>query len=392
MGVIREVLVPQMGEGLQEVRIVSLQKRPGDPVKRDELIYSMETDKAVMEVESPFEGTLMEWLVEEDEVLQIGALVARIDTADQAEEARSSQAAPVSASTPIAITSERSAKSAEKPGEIQVSPRTRAYCREKGLAEAEILAIPSASSKLMPSDVDAYLAGREQLSPDNTDSVSVPDFQDRPVSRRQRAFIYRLKRSLQVSVPAVAKRTMPWNGVRRVAESRRTQQAAVQPSSFLTFAYGVVQAVKAHPRFRSAMLGDDTIREYAHLNLGIAVGTPEGQLNVAVVHGADSLDFDSFVTSAQERIQRARDGEDQADETTQVLLTYMGPYEITDGIPVLVPPAVAILFIGATFGQNGEPTVNLVLTFEHRLIQGIEAANFLKTIVEKVGEAVETLG
>jgi pyruvate dehydrogenase E2 component (dihydrolipoamide acetyltransferase) len=57
-----EILVPQMGEGLQEVILLNFHKQPGDAVKRDELIYSMETDKATMEVESPYEGVLQEWL------------------------------------------------------------------------------------------------------------------------------------------------------------------------------------------------------------------------------------------------------------------------------------------------------------------------------------------
>ena len=103
----------------------------------------------------------------------------------------------------------------------------------------------------------------------------------------------------------------------------------------------------------------------------------------AVVENAETLDFAGFVLKAQEQIHKARDGEDEASESTQLHLTYLGPYEITDAVPVLVAPAVAVLFIGAPFEQNGEIVVNLVLTFDHRLIQGIEAAEFLKTIVAK---------
>lgn len=75
-----DILIPQMGEGLQEVILVSRQKQPGEFVKRDELLYSMETDKAVMEVESPYEGVLKEWLAADGATLPIGATVARIET------------------------------------------------------------------------------------------------------------------------------------------------------------------------------------------------------------------------------------------------------------------------------------------------------------------------
>ncbi|MER3495716.1 MAG: hypothetical protein C4320_02160, partial [Armatimonadota bacterium] len=74
-----DVTIPQIGEGLQEARLVGVLKQPGDRVERDEPIYQMETDKAVMDVESPYAGTLIEWLAKEDSVLPIGAAVARME-------------------------------------------------------------------------------------------------------------------------------------------------------------------------------------------------------------------------------------------------------------------------------------------------------------------------
>ena len=73
---IESVCIPQRGEGLQEARLVAVLKQPGDFVKRDEPIYQMETDKAVMDVESPFEGTLVSWSAPVDTILAIGAEVA----------------------------------------------------------------------------------------------------------------------------------------------------------------------------------------------------------------------------------------------------------------------------------------------------------------------------
>src|SRR5436853_101176 len=75
-----EVRIPQLGEGLQEARIVRFLKNPGDSVQRDEPIFEMETDKAVMEIESPAAGVLGAWDAKEDEVLPIGAVIGRIDT------------------------------------------------------------------------------------------------------------------------------------------------------------------------------------------------------------------------------------------------------------------------------------------------------------------------
>ncbi|MEU5466309.1 biotin/lipoyl-containing protein, partial [Streptomyces althioticus] len=73
--------VPRLGEGIVEVRIVRLLKRPGDPVAKDEVVYEMEHDKAAVEIESPFSGVLDAWLVAEGDVVPIGGEVARLSAA-----------------------------------------------------------------------------------------------------------------------------------------------------------------------------------------------------------------------------------------------------------------------------------------------------------------------
>src|SRR5258706_12471230 len=72
------VRIPQIGEGLQEARLVAVLKQPGDKIKRDEPIYQMETDKAVMDVESPYEGRLSEWSAAVDTILPIGGEGAKL--------------------------------------------------------------------------------------------------------------------------------------------------------------------------------------------------------------------------------------------------------------------------------------------------------------------------
>src|SRR2546426_5152078 len=75
-----EIRIPQLGEGLQEARLIRFLKQPGEAVAQDEPIYEMETDKAVMEIESPAAGILESWSAKEDDVLPIGALIGRIET------------------------------------------------------------------------------------------------------------------------------------------------------------------------------------------------------------------------------------------------------------------------------------------------------------------------
>jgi pyruvate dehydrogenase E2 component (dihydrolipoamide acetyltransferase) len=379
-----DILIPQMGEGLQEVLLVGFQKKPGDRIRRDEPLYSMETDKATMEVESPYEGVLKEWLAKEGEVLAIGAPVARIETDAAAAPSASEPAGGVG-------TAERPAAPAEDTG-IFIPPRTRAYGKEKGLSEEELRRIPARTGKLMPADVDSYLEAKAAGAAAVEAEPASADYVERPLSPQQRQFVYRLKRSAQIVIPGTIKRPVAWSGIRQCVATARAQDYTFRPTEFQTFAYGVAQVVKAHPKFRSALLRDDTIREYVHANLGIAVARQNGELVTAVVPRAETLDYTTFVREAQAHIQAAREGEDQADADTQILLTYMGAHEILDAVPVLVAPAVAVLFIGAVYDVSGEPTVNLVLTFDHRLINGVEAAEFLNAVVRATEQIEQIAG
>lgn len=356
-----DVLVPQMGEGLQEVLLVEFLKKPGDRVTRDEPFYSMETDKATLEVECPHEGTLVEWLAAEGDTLEIGAPVCRIEMGDPA---------PPGSHTPT--------EGGTKEVLRTIPPRTRAYAKEKGLGDEALMALAAKNPKLMPADIDAYL----NTSP--LPGVGEVTFVERTLSPQDKILLQRLKRSAEQVIPATAKRYLAWDPVRAFAAQQKQALPDLAPSAFNAVAWAISQAVAEHPRFRSTLLREEAIREYAHLNLGIAVARENGELVVAVVPDADTLDFESFVRVSKERIATARTGKDQADEATQLLVSYMGPFEIIDATPVLVAPAAAILFIGSAFPLEGKQVVTLALTFDHRLLHGVEAAEFLRTIARKV--------
>jgi pyruvate/2-oxoglutarate dehydrogenase complex dihydrolipoamide acyltransferase (E2) component len=397
---ILDVVIPQLGEGLQEVLVQKLLKKPGEFVERDEPIYIMETDKADLEVESPYAGTLKEWLVEEGKVLPIGALIARIE----------GSASPVvvnpspsrSANTAEAAVLTEKANSAAIQGEqastrgstalpvrtsVFVPPRTRAYCRKLAISDDEIKGISAASGTLMPTDVDRYLAVQSESSlkfGQPAEATTPADFKDLPLPARQRVFNFRLKRSAQVVVPGTMIRELDWQRLEAAVEALGRQSPESSASDFETFAYALAQATLDHPEFRSVLVGDDVVRQFEFLNLGIAVQRPGGELLMAVVPKADRLDFASFVTTTQLRVRQALEGEDQVSERVPLHLNYVRSLDITDGNSVLVAPAIAVVFLGAPTGRAQDRKANLGVTFDHRLINGVSAANFLATIVRKV--------
>lgn len=384
-----DILVPQMGEGLTEVRILEFQKKPGDFVKRDELLYSMETDKATMEVESPQDGRLTEWLAKEGDVLAVGAQIARFEIIS-AETGTDSES--VSGSDLAQTNNRAELTDSRKPAAIIIPPRTRAYCRELGLNESEMLSISAPSGKLMPADIDAYLALRNQEASPRSEIPAVkpiPKYTEKPLSPQQRTFIYRIKRSAQIVVPGTIMRPIVWNRIRHCVQMIREHDSEFRPTEFQTFAYCVAEAIRQHPKFRSTLPNEETIREYPHVNLGIAVARTNGELALAVVPDADRLEFDEFIRAAQKNIRLARESEDQAGSDTQFHLTYLGAQGIRDAVPVLVSPAVAVMFIGATYEEQGETFANIALTFDHRLINGMEAALFLESVAKRAEDVFE---
>ena len=146
------VRIPQMGEGLQEARLVGFLKSPGDTVRRDDPLYQMETDKAVMDVESPYDGTLVEWTAEEGKVLPIGTEIAKMEVADGVREMAAGHGPPAkqSAASTAAVQAEPEPVEVKgPPRNAQVPPRTRRLLKEKGLLDQAHL-IPAEGSKLMP--------------------------------------------------------------------------------------------------------------------------------------------------------------------------------------------------------------------------------------------------
>jgi pyruvate dehydrogenase E2 component (dihydrolipoamide acetyltransferase) len=387
------VRIPQIGEGLQEARLVAVLKQPGDKVKRDEPIYQMETDKAVMDVESPYEGTIVEWLAAVDTILPIGGEVARMDVSEGVKEMEV-HGAPAGAAEAAPEAAQREQVAAAGTNRnANIPPRTRAYAKEKGISDADLAGVPAASGKLMPSDIDAYLEGGAStgghVKP--AEGAGGP-FAEIPVPPKQRLLASRLVRGSQLVVPGTITVATNWEPIENVRARVKASGSEFQPSAFTMFAYAVALTLKDFPAFRSTLRGEETLRTYEHASLGIAVALPGDELVLAVVERADALSWKEFADATKARIQEARDGKDQANEAVTISLTNMQSFGLRDAVPVVVPPSVGTIFLGEVYnGLDSESTelklrrmVNLVLTFDHRLINGVGAAQFMQAIKHKV--------
>jgi pyruvate dehydrogenase E2 component (dihydrolipoamide acetyltransferase) len=383
------IRIPQMGEGLQEALLVQFLKQPGEMVRRDEAIYVMETDKATTDVESPYAGRLVEWLVKEGTVLPIGTEVATMEVgASVADAPHSSHPSPTASGSSQLATgpsqSEASAnESSDSESSVLIPPRTRKMLKEKGLLEIADR-IPRRGNKLMPEDVDRYLETTRATGEDT-------QYDEVPVSKQQITLNYRLHRSVQTTVPVTLVCEVDWTALHNAR--KQVKESSGKQTSFAMMLWCVVRALAKHPRFRTSLVGDSTVyRTYRRVNLGVAVALPEDALVTAAIHAADQMSRQEFFEALTQKIELARQGVDQADPSITLSVSNIGTASMRIGIPAIVTPAVATLALGEVFdhpvpkgdGFAFEKRALLTLAFDHRIINGVGAAAFMNDLKDLI--------
>jgi len=395
------IRIPQMGEGLQEALLVQFHKQPGDTVRRDEAIYVMETDKATTDVESPYAGRLVEWLVKEGTVLPIGTQVATMEVQDSVSDTPTpshlgtghsslghSSLGKEVAQSAQGLDLDLDEDSANSSGSISIPPRTRKLLKEKGLLDIAA-SIPRRGNKLMPEDVERYMESQTQ-------SASIPEvphdlYDEAPVSKQQITLNYRLHRSVQTTVPVTLVCEIDWTALH--SARRQIKESSGKQTGFAMMLWCVVQALAKHPRFRTSLVGDSTVyRTYRQVNLGVAVALPEDSLVTAAIHGADQMTRDVFFQTLAQKIELARQGVDQADPSITMSVSNIGTASMRLGIPAIVSPAVATLALGEVFdapvpkgdGFAFQKRALLTLAFDHRIINGVGAAAFMNDLKDLI--------
>ncbi|MDA7662576.1 2-oxo acid dehydrogenase subunit E2 [Pirellulaceae bacterium] len=397
------VRIPQMGEGLQEALLVEFLKQPGEQITRDEPIYVMETDKATTDVESPYDGVLVEWTAEPGTVMAIGSEVGRMEVADGVKEMPAGHGPADEATADDAKRSESDSANEKSGGslsspkskrsDVVIPPRTKKYLKEKGLLDVAD-SIPVAGSKMMPDDVDRFLSAQTKTNatytPEETD-----EYAEAELPKSQVTLNYRLVRGSTSCVPVTVMQTVDWEAIFAAREKLKSESTGdtKPPSGFAMMMHCVVQTMMDHPKFRSSLVGDGKyLRTFKNVSLGIAVGLPGDELLTAVVKNANQLSREQFFAAANEQIELARSGTDQADSSVTISVSNIGSAGMRWGIPAIVSPAAATLALGEVYEQpipDGDSfkfrkTAELTLSFDHRLINGIGAADFMNQLKEKI--------
>ena len=395
-----EVKLPRLGQGMESGTIVRWLKSEGEAVKKREPLYELDTDKVTQEVEADADGVLLKILVPEGEV-EVGATVAVIGTEGEEISVEAVTAKPAQQAAepaPVAEAPREPEPQAPPPteaaapagnGRVKASPLARRMARERGI-DLSGIAGTGPDGRIVAEDVEKAASGgviapaaARAAAPEGEVEVVKLTSTRKTIARRLteawQAPVFQLGVSADMTeVLALRERLVDW-----------LEEGDAKPTvnDVLTKLVGV--ALGRH-RAVNATFDGEQIQRFSAAHVGMAVAAPNG-LVVPVIRDADRRTIQEIARARADLVGRARDGrlalEDMQGGTFTV--SNLGMFGVEEFVAVLNPPQVAILAVGAVKETpvvvDGEidvaPVVQLVLTCDHRAIDGADGAQFLQTLV-----------
>ncbi len=392
-----DILVPQLPESVSDATLITWHKQVGDFVVKNENLVDLETDKVVLEVPAPESGVLTQILKEDGVIVTGGEILAVLDI--------QSAQKPVSSPSPT----EQSKATNFNGDDIPLSPSVRRLIHENTL-DPSIIKGTGKNGRLTKTDVLEHLDQQAEITEPvpkekEQSQISIPLVTSSTIASNlrpeQRVPMTRLRakvaeRLLQAQQNAAMLTTFNEVNMQNVIDLRnqyktRFEQKHEVKLGFMSFfVKASIEALKRFPAI-NASIDDNDIIYHGYYDLGIAVSTPRG-LIVPVLHDADQLDFAGIEKSISDFGAKAKAGSLTYDDLKG------GTFTITNGgvfgsmlsTPILNPPQCAILGMHAikerAVVENGQivirPIMYLALSYDHRLVDGREAVQFLVTIKE----------
>jgi pyruvate dehydrogenase E2 component (dihydrolipoamide acetyltransferase) len=401
---ITEVILPVLGETMNEGTIVEWLKKEGDPVERGDHLFTFESDKATLEVEAPAKGFLRQILVPAGQTVPVLTVVGLITSTmdeplEEAEEQGGRGAEESTSAPPLPST----------PARVFASPRARRLAREKGV-DLTMVAGSGPDGRIVERDVVAFLETLVSTPPSAptppappTPAEAVETIAEVPLSGVRAIIAQRMRESHQTTAPVTL--TTEADATAFV-ELREQLKAGLAAELGFDIGYNdllirlVAHALRQFP-YMNARLDGERVRQLREIHIALAVDTDRGLL-VPVVRNADRKGVAEIAREVRELAERARAGKALPDELSgsTFTITNLGMHEIDAFTPIINLPEAAILGVGRVKARpavvEGElcvrQTMWLSLTFDHRLVDGAPAARFLQRIKQLIENPYLLLG
>ena len=438
------VTMPELGESITEGTITRWLKQEGDQVEADEPLFEVSTDKVDTEVPSPVAGVLQSIKVQADETVEVGAELAVIGggggeaRAEPAEkEAKPPEAKEEPAEEGAGAEAEKATEPEEKPAArakgdgkgngkaaAGVSPLVRRLAREHDVDLSQVEG-SGTGGRVRREDVEAFVQQRGKApaatpaarsetrgkakggaaaAPAAAPQVAVPLAKGLreevvPATRLRKVIAERMVASLQTSAQLTSAVEVDMTRVMRLRERakdefKQREGVSLSPLPFAVLA--LIAAIKEYPTVNSAMDEEGNLHVYQDVHLGVAVDTPKG-LFVPVVKNAESLNLAGLAKAIADVAKRTRDGKIGPDELSgsTISVTNTGSRGAVWDTPIINQPNAAIFATPAIVKRPvvvEDPDLGEVvavrhmmygiLTYDHRIIDGADAARFLVKVKE----------
>jgi pyruvate dehydrogenase E2 component (dihydrolipoamide acetyltransferase) len=382
----QEVRMPPLGQTTDELRIVAWLKAEGDQFALGEPLLEVDTDKATLQVESFGSGTLLKILYAAGETVRVGTLVAYVGEAGET----------VTTSPPTPLLSGEGRSREEAPVEAEVetprvgdkvlaSPAARQLAKEHGLDLARVRG-GGPAGRIERKDVLALIEKVARAQPEI----------ESPVPRHRQAIAQRLTHSIR-TIPCI---TLTMSVNMRQAQTLLISKRA-EGLNGLTYTHLILRAVahalRQHPRLNRLWLDEGPrFRQLSRVDVGLAIAG-EDTLLVATIPEPDRVSLTELVKITEEAICRARSGSlSQADLLpTAITVSNLGMYGVEEFDAIIDPDQAAILATGQVADQvvaiNGGihvvPQMKMSLAVDHRIADGVAAAQFLTTVRQQLENA-----
>ena len=385
-----EVKVPQLPESVADATLVSWHKKKGDRVERDENLVDIETDKVVLEVPSPVSGVLAEIKVEDGTTVLGGQVIALVEEGGAAPKEAPTTPAPA-----------EPADEEEEAGDSgKLSPSVRRLVDEHGVDPAKIKGT-GRHGRLTKADVESFVkdggaAPTKRPAPTKSAAPTGARYDRRVPMTRMRSRI--AERMVEAGATTAMLTSFNEADLSAVMALRKQYKDSFEKAhgvklGFMSFfVKAAVEALKKFPVVNASVEGSDVVY-HEYYDVGIAVSVPKG-LVVPIVRDADQLGFAEIEQTIGDLATRGRDGTLTMDDLTG------GTFTITNGgvfgslvsTPILNMPQSAILGMHkiqdrpvAIDGQVViRPMMYLALTYDHRIIDGKDAVQFLVAVKEAI--------
>jgi pyruvate dehydrogenase E2 component (dihydrolipoamide acetyltransferase) len=359
------IIMPAGGQTTDEVVLRHWHKQVGDAVVQGDILFDVETDKAVLEIESCASGVLLTRYYEEGASVPAKALVAWVGAAGEAVPAADAPPAPAPAAAsaedeyrPILVKPDAAVEPPAR-GKVTASPAARVLAREHAVPLTAVVA-RGATLPLKRAAVAAFIAQ------DNTvDAIEIP------VTKMRRTIAQRLLESV-TTIPVFTAEIEVEMG--RAMDVRKTLGSVSKVSFNDLIMSAVCRAITDYPVINSSWRGD-TIRQYRKVNFGLAVSLPQG-LVVPVVRDAGNRSLFELAVANANNIEQAKSGKNIGELISggTITLSNLGGFGVKRFTAIINPPEACILAVGAI---RADRQMSITGSFDHRIIDGAAGAGFL---------------